>query len=104
MHHIKFEDRTKYVKIINNILNKGGKYFSTCFNIKDPKFSGPGQKIRIVPENSRAIIGSILYFSSLEELKELFNSYFKIIESKLFKSPAGGTRLNLWNYFFMEKP
>jgi len=102
MHHIKFEDRKEYVKIINNILNEKGKYFSTCFNIQSTMFGGAGKKIRKIPENARALLGEEVYFSSLEELNELFNPYFKIIESKLFKKTDGG-KTNTLNYLFMEK-
>jgi len=101
LHHLMPEKRKKYVKDISNLLNKNGKYLSVCFNEQDPKF-GKGKKLRIIPEKSRAIIGGKLYFSSLEELKDLFEPYFKIIESKVFeKQGVGG--INIWNYFFMEK-
>lgn len=100
LHHIMPEKRKKYVKDINNLLNKDGKYLSVCFNEKDPKFSKE-KGLRIIPENARAIVGGRLYFSSLEELKNLFEPYFKIIESKVFeKQGVGG--VNVWNYFFMR--
>lgn len=101
LHHIMPEKRKKYVENISNLLNKGGKYFSMCFNEKDPKF-GKGEKLRIVSEGARMPAGARLYFSSLEELKELFEPYFKIIESKVFEKPGVGVN-NIWNYFFMEK-
>jgi 2-polyprenyl-3-methyl-5-hydroxy-6-metoxy-1,4-benzoquinol methylase len=101
LHHIMPKKRKKYVRDVSNLLNKNGKYFSVCFNERDPKF-GKGKKLRTAPENARAIVGGRLYFSSLEELKELFEPYFKIIESKVFeKQGVGG--INVWNYFFMEK-
>jgi len=102
MHHIKFEKRKEYVKIINNVLNKGGKYFSTCFNVQSTMFGEASTRTRIIPENARALLGEEVYFSSLEELKELFNLYFKIIESKLFKKTDAG-KTNTLNYLFMEK-
>lgn len=102
LHSIMPEKRKEYVKNVNNLLNKGGKYLSLCFNEQDLKFGDPGEKIRIVPENARAIVGTKMYFSSLDELKQLFNPYFKIIESKVFKKMGAGN-INIWNYFFMEK-
>ncbi len=102
LHSIMAPERKKYVENINNLLNKNGKYFSICFNEKDPKFGGPSQGERLVPEESRAIIGARLYFSSLNELKELFSPYFKIIESKVFEKMGAGN-INVWNYLFMEK-
>jgi hypothetical protein len=53
----------------------GGKYLSVCFSERNHHFGGTG-KYRETP------IGTILYFSSEEELKELFSAYFKIIEVK----------------------
>jgi len=102
LHSLAFEKRKKYVENVNDLLNKGGKYFSTCFNVKDSKFGQIGKRLRIVPENARALMGAEMYFSTLNELNELFSPYFKIIESKVFeKQGVGG--INVWNYFFMEK-
>ncbi|MBU0894805.1 MAG: class I SAM-dependent methyltransferase [Nanoarchaeota archaeon] len=102
LHSVMLKDRKKYVEDITDLLNNDGKYLSVCFNEKDSKFGGPKQGERIIPEESRAIIGARLYFSSLSELKELFNPYFKIIESKIFENISGG-KISTWNYFFMEK-
>lgn len=101
LHHIMPEQRQRYIENINNLLNKGGKYLSVCFNEQDPKF-GKGKKLRIVPEGARAVVGAKLYFSSLNELRDLFKGYFKIIESKVFEMAGAGVT-NVWNYFFMEK-
>ncbi len=107
LHHIPHKKRKKYVQDINKLLNPEGKYFSISFNINDRK-SGKGEKSKEVtgeqkrPEGVTRPVGATLYFSSLEELKELFEPYFKIIESKVYeKSGIGGN--NTWNYFFMEK-
>jgi SAM-dependent methyltransferase len=102
LHQIIPSSRQKYVENVSNILNKGGKYLSVCFNEQDPKITGPGKKIRIIPENSRGPTGGKLYFSSLDELKELFDPHFKIIESKIIKIFRGG-KSHIINYLFMEK-
>ena len=102
LHCMPFEKRKKYIESISKILNKGGKYLSTCFNVQDTKFGKISERIRIVPENARALMGEKMYFSSLNEIKQLFESHFRIIESKVFdKIDARNT--NTWNYFFMEK-
>ncbi len=103
LHGIAFEERQKHIENVNNLLNENGKYFSVCFNIQDVKFTGPGKRIRIVPEGRKISSGMKMYFSFLDELKELFGPNFKIIESKVFEKPGAGGRLNIWNYFFMEK-
>ena len=55
-----------------------------------------------IPEESKKALGSILYFSSLNELKKLFSSYFKTIESKVVEIVVSGKKF-IWNYFLMEK-
>jgi len=103
LHCIPFEQRQKHIENVNNLLNKGGKYFSMCFNIQDPNFTGSGERIRILSEKARALVGGKLYFTPLDELKKLFEPYFKIIESKVIELLGAGGRPIIWNYFFMEK-
>jgi SAM-dependent methyltransferase len=95
LHHVYPEHRKKYIENVNRILNSGGKYLSVCFSEKDPHFGGSG-KYRETP------LGTILYFSSEEELKELFSAYFKIIELKTLEI-EGKFSPHLANYAFMEK-
>jgi len=102
LHQIAPEERKKYVEGINKITNLGGKYLSVCFNEQDPKITGPGPKVRVIPKDSRGPTGGKLYFSSLDELKELFEPYFKIIESRVTKIFRGG-KTHVVNYFFMGK-
>ncbi|MCK4635222.1 MAG: class I SAM-dependent methyltransferase [Candidatus Aenigmarchaeota archaeon] len=102
MHHIMPQQRQKYAEDVNRILKKGGKYMSVSFNEKSHTFSGPGEKYRKSGERAP---GLKMYFSSLEELKELFGQYFKIIEAKLIEVPSVGfEKPHTENYLFMEKP
>ena len=75
LHHIFPEKRQKYVENVYKILNPKAKYISVSFSEKDPCFGGQG-KYKETP------LGTVLYFSSEEELKNLFESYFNIIELK----------------------
>lgn len=95
LHHVYPEHREKYIENVNRILNSGGKYLSVCFSEKDSHFGGSG-KYRETP------LGTILYFSSEEELKELFSACFKIIELKTIKI-EGKFSPHFANYVFMEK-
>jgi SAM-dependent methyltransferase len=95
LHHVYPEWRNKYVENVNKTLNSAGKYLSVCFSERDHHFGGTG-KYRETP------IGTILYFSSEEELKELFSAYFKIIELKSIEI-EGKYAPHLANYAFMEK-
>lgn len=77
MHSIPFEDRKMHVENVANLLNKGGKYISTCFNIDSPEWGGHGKRVRQAEE-----INTTLYYSSKKELEELFSPYFNILEQQ----------------------
>lgn len=73
LHHIFPPDREKYINNVYSLLNPGGKYLSVCFSEEDPDFGGEG-KYRKTP------LGTILYFSSEGELRDLFEPDFHIHE------------------------
>jgi len=75
LHHIMPPDRETYVKNVSTLLNPGATYLSVCFSEDDPQFGGRG-KIRGTP------IGTVLYFSSESEIRELLSPYFTIGELK----------------------
>ncbi len=95
LHHIFPEKRKKYVENVYRILTPRGKYLSVCFSEKDLQFGGSG-KYR------ETRLGTILYFSSEEELRDLFDPYFNIKELKT-KEISGKSALHLANYAFMER-
>jgi len=81
LHHIQPEDRPGYLQNVRNLLRPDGMYISLCFSDKDIEFSG-GQKIFKTP------LGTILYFSTEEELEELYKPLFHIIELKTVSVPG----------------
>ena len=95
LHHIFPEQRRTYVKNVYKILNPRGKYLSVCFSEKDPGFVGSG-KYR------KTRLGTILYFSSEDELRDLFEPYFNIEELKMI-GIRGKPASHLANYAFMER-
>ena len=95
LHHIFPEQRKKYVENVYRTLNPGGKYLSVCFSEKDSAFGGSG-KYRETP------LGTILYFSSEDELRDLFEPYFNIKELRTI-GIRGKPTPHLANYAFMEK-
>jgi len=95
LHHIFPEKRKKYVENVYRILNPRGKYLSVCFSEKDPLFGGSGK-------HRETSLGTILYFSSEDELRELFELYFNIKELKTIEI-SGKFGSHLANYAFMAR-
>ncbi|MEE9371115.1 MAG: class I SAM-dependent methyltransferase [Sedimentisphaerales bacterium] len=95
LHHIFPEQRQKYLENVHRILNPKGKYLSVCFSEKDTGFTGSG-KYR------KTQLGTILYFSSEHELRELFETHFEIIDLRTVQI-SGKFEPHIFNYFFMER-
>jgi len=95
LHHIFPEKRKKFVENLCRILSPRGEYLSVCFSEKDPHFGGSG-KYR------ETRLGTILYFSSEDELRDLFEPYFNIKELKTI-GIRGKPTPHLANYAFMER-
>jgi len=95
LHHIFPEQRKRYVENVAKILNPGGKYLSVCFSERDPQFGGSG-KYRETP------LGTLLYFSSEDELRGLFEPHLNIRELRTIEV-RGKAAPHLANYVFMER-
>lgn len=72
MHHIFPDDRPAYLDNVRRLLRPGGKYLSVAFAEGDPAFGGQG-KYRTTS------LGTVLYFSSPAELKELYAPRFRLL-------------------------
>jgi SAM-dependent methyltransferase len=81
LHTIYPEDRATYVGNLCRLLNTGARYLSVCFSELDPQFGGSG-KYRSTPA------GTTLYFSSEEEIQELFSPEFIIKDLKTIDVPG----------------
>ncbi len=95
LHHIFPEHRDTYVKNVARLLNPGGRYLSVCFSERDPQFGGAG-KYRKTP------LGTVLYFSSEDELRTLFEPLFRIDDLRTIPIP-GKAGVHLGVYAFMER-
>jgi len=73
LHHIFPEDRGTYIRNVHRLTRPGALYFSVCFAESDPQFGGTG-KYRTTR------IGTTLYFSSEDEIRDLVSPYFAIRE------------------------
>ena len=73
LHHIFPEDRGAYIRNVHRLTRPGALYFSVCFAESDPQFCGTGKY-----RSTR--IGTTLYFSSEDEVRDLVAPYFAIRE------------------------
>ncbi len=86
LHHLLPEERAVYIRNVHRLTNQRAWYLSVCFSEEDPQFGGTG-KTRRTP------VGTILYFSSEEEIRELVSPFFAIRSLETIDVPAkfGGT-------------
>lgn len=95
LHHIFPEQRRTYVENVYKLLNAGSVYLSVCFSEKDSEFGGSG--------NYRVTgLGTVLYFSSESELRNIFEPCFKIMELKTIVI-RGRPKSHFANYAFLER-
>lgn len=59
-------------------------------------------KERFLPKDARVLPGKTLFFSSLDELRNLFGTDFKIIEEKIIRMSTEN-KPHIGNYFFLER-
>ena len=96
MHHIYPDQRDKYVKNVYNLLSPKANYLSVCFSEYDNSF-GSSAKYR------KTKLGTLLYFSSENELKALFSQYFNIIKLKSIKITGKNNTTHVVCYSFLER-
>ena len=75
LHHIVPEDRERYLANVWRLLHADGSYLSVCFSEEDPQFGGTG-KYRTTS------LGTVLYFSSEQEIEALLAKRFTVQEVK----------------------
>ncbi len=95
LHHIFPEHRRQYVETVHRLLIPGGKYLSVCFSEKDTGFVGTGKQ-------RRTPLGTVLYFSSEDELRDLFAPCFDVMTLETVQV-EGKREPHLMNWCFMEK-
>jgi len=76
LHHIPPQHRRQYLHNLHNILNDTATYISLSLNEKDTYFKG-------TDKTRKSKLGTRIYLSSEDELKQLWKPYFKIIDFRL---------------------
>lgn len=95
LHHVYPRQRKRYVANVSALLSPGAKYLSVCFSEEDPQFGGKG-KYRATRLRTH------LYFSSENELRELFSPHFDILDLRTVEITAE-TGSHAVIYAFMKK-
>jgi len=104
LHLMKPSQRPNYVENVKNLLNNGGKYLSMCFNKPNPYHDGFENIYRAVILGTKFYFSGIkVYYSSQNDLRELFEPSFHMIKSELIPVPGAKGPSFTGNYFFMEK-
>lgn len=82
-HHLSVKDKPKYVKVVHDRLNNGGKFFLQCFSDKNPLF---GKNL------------------SKDDIYHYFGKHFEIkfIKDTIHTEPDSGRKVYLYTAF-MEK-
>ena len=96
LHHIVPEDRRQYVETVHRLLVPSGKYLSVCFSDRDAGFGGTGRF-------RGTSLGTVLYFSSEDELRDLFEPYFDVLKLETVQV-EGKQEPHLMNWAFLKKP
>jgi SAM-dependent methyltransferase len=73
LHHIFPDERRAWIRSVHRMLRTGGSYLSVSFAASDSAFGGEG-RIRTTP------LGTVLCFSSDDELRSLLEPAFEIVE------------------------
>lgn len=95
LHHVFPPQRPGLVRALADLIAPGGRYLSVAFSERDPWLAGQG-KYRKTP------IDTVLYFSSVQELRELFEPLFDVLE--LDTIPIRGKREpHLANWLLVQK-
>ena len=86
LHHLMPEEREVYIRNVHRLTNPHATYLSVCFSEADPQFGGHGK-------TRKTTVGTILYFSSEREIRNLVSPYFDIRSLKTIDVAAkfGGT-------------
>ncbi len=95
LHHLFPEQRKKYVENIRRILNPKGKFLSVSFSEEDTAFESSA-KYR------KTSLGTTLYFSGKDELRQLLEVHFVIIDLRTVEI-SGKFQPHIFNYVFAEK-
>lgn len=78
LHFLMPEEREKYVQGLASLVHSGANYLSLSFNDQAVEWGEPGQKYR-----TSTLTGANLYYSSYDELRDLFSPYFRVLDTRI---------------------
>ncbi|TKG93775.1 class I SAM-dependent methyltransferase [Puteibacter caeruleilacunae] len=96
LHQIFPEHRAQYIANVNRLLNPDAYYLAVCFSEENKNFGGEG-KYRKTP------LDTFLYFSNIQELRELYKPYFDIITLQTIDIPGKDNTIHAVNYALLRK-
>jgi len=96
LHHILPGEREKYIRNVQSLLNPGARYLAVCFHENNSTFERTGKFLT-------TRLGTRLYFSNEDELKDLYSPYFTILELRMTEIQGKAGR-HLVNYAILQKP
>ena len=95
LHHVFPDDRAAFARNVQRMLKPGGKHLLMCFSENDTGFEGR-EKVRRTP------LGTTLYFSSEQEIRDLFEPGFRNLDLYTTEIP-GKDRPHQAVVAFMER-
>ncbi len=98
LHFLMPEFRQSYIHSLAQLMNGKALYMVLTFNDQSPEWGGPDLKYRV------GLTGPRLYYSSMDELLELYQPYFTVLESRIrptFFQNSGNEHLE--NYLLLER-
>ena len=97
LHHIEPKLRSAYAANIARKVNKNGYYLSLCFNDESKQTSGSEHKFSVSP------VGTKLYYTSQEQIRNLFEQHFEIVDLRHSEILGRFGQKHSANYCLMKK-
>jgi cyclopropane fatty-acyl-phospholipid synthase-like methyltransferase len=95
LHHVFPQQRAAYLDTVHGLLSPGSRYLSVCFSDRDPWLDGGKYR--------KTSLGTVLYFSSQEELRQVFSPRFRVLELESIEV-RGKLEPHVAHWALLERP